>query len=90
MSKILSEKLIKIIQKVTGRKKSNLHEPRFSGEEINLLKKCIKSNYVSTIGPQVGIFERKLTKFTGAKHAIACVNGTSALHLSLKAIMSNR
>ena len=86
MSKILSKKIIKVIQKVTGKKKSNLHEPKFSGKEIDLLKKCIKSNYVSTVGPQVEIFEKKLAKLTGAKYVIACVNGTSALHLSLKSI----
>jgi len=86
MSKILSKKIIKVIQKVTGKKKSNLHEPNFSGKEIDLLKKCIKSNYVSTVGPQVEIFEKKLAKLTGAKYVIACVNGTSALHLSLKSI----
>ena len=86
MSKILSKKIIKVIQKVTGKKKSNLHEPKFSGKEIDSLKKCIKSNYVSTVGPQVEIFEKKLAKLTGAKYVIACVNGTSALHLSLKSI----
>jgi len=31
----------------------------------------------------VELFEKKITEYTGAKYAIACVNGTSALHISL-------
>jgi aminotransferase in exopolysaccharide biosynthesis len=90
MLKPLIKKLIKSIQKVTGGKRSNLHEPIFYGEEINLLKKCIKSNFVSTAGPQVEVFEKKLAKLTNSKYVIACVNGTAALHLSLKIINVDR
>ena len=90
MSKKLTLKLIKSIRKVTGCKKSNLHEPIFIGDEMQLVKKCIKSGYVSSIGPQVKIFEKKLEKLTGAKYVIACVNGTSALHLGLKILNVER
>jgi len=90
MPKLLTESLIKSIQKVTRSKKSNLHEPIFYGEEINLLKDCIKSNFVSTAGPKVEIFEKKIAKFTNSKYAVACINGTSALHLSLKLVNVTR
>ena len=86
MTKLLAKKLIQSIQKVTKTKKSSLHEPIFFGDEIKLLKKSIKSGYVSSIGPQVKIFEKRLEKLTGARYVVACVNGTSALHLSLKII----
>ena len=33
-----------------------------------------------TCGPKVEEFERKLEKYTGAKHAVAVSNGTAALH----------
>ena len=84
MKNQLVKRLIKSIQKVTNQKKSNLHEPIFFGEEVRLLRNCIKSGYVSSVGPQVKIFEKKLEKLTKAKHAVACINGTSALHLALK------
>lgn len=35
------------------------------------------------MGPEVGEFEGLLAKFSGAKHAISCANGTDALHLVL-------
>jgi dTDP-4-amino-4,6-dideoxygalactose transaminase len=37
------------------------------------------------LGPQVGELEKQLAAFTGAKHAIACGNGTDALALVLMA-----
>ena len=90
MSKLLAKNLIKSIQKVTRSKRSNLHEPIFYGEEIKLLKSCIRSNFVSTAGPQVEVFEKKIAKLTNSRYVVACVNGTSALHLSLKLININR
>jgi perosamine synthetase len=61
-----------------------LHAPRFNGNEKELLCKCIDSTFVSSVGKFVDIFEQKITEFTGAKHAIAIVNGTQALFLALK------
>src|SRR5438445_8134962 len=37
------------------------------------------------MGPRVLEFERSFAKFVGAKHAVAVVNGTAALHASLLA-----
>ncbi len=37
-------------------------------------------------GPEVSELERALEKFTGAKHAIACANGTDALLIPLMAL----
>jgi len=31
----------------------------------------------------VDLFEKRICKYTGAKYAVACVNGTAALHISL-------
>jgi perosamine synthetase len=45
---------------------------------------------LSTIGPFVEIFENKLKKVTKAKHVIATINGTSALHIALKLININK
>jgi perosamine synthetase len=60
-----------------------LHEPRFSGREQEYLKDCIDSTFVSSVGKYVDRFERELAAYTGAKYAIATVNGTAALHAAL-------
>jgi perosamine synthetase len=60
-----------------------LHVPRFNGNEKKYLNECIDSTFVSSVGPFVDQFEKKMCEFTGAKHCIAIVNGTNALHLSL-------
>ena len=60
-----------------------LHEPKFIGNEKKYLNECIDSSYVSSVGKFVNLFEQKIADFTGAKYAIATVNGTAALHMSL-------
>src|SRR5437868_4766821 len=61
-----------------------LHEPWFRGNEWSYVKECIDTGWVSTAGKYVGQFEARLSDFTGAKHAIAVVNGTAALHVCLQ------
>jgi aminotransferase in exopolysaccharide biosynthesis len=61
-----------------------LHEPSFIGNEWRYLKECLDSTFVSSVGKFVDRFELDLANFTGAKHAIAVVNGTAALHIALK------
>jgi aminotransferase in exopolysaccharide biosynthesis len=60
-----------------------LHEPKFMGNEMQYLKDCIDSTYVSSVGKYVDEFEKKICELTGAKYAVATVNGTSALHIAL-------
>jgi perosamine synthetase len=60
-----------------------LHAPRFIGNEKKYLNDCIDSTFVSSVGAYVDLFEKKMCELTGAKHCIAIVNGTNALHLSL-------
>ena len=61
-----------------------LHEPKFIGNEKQYLSECIDSTYVSSVGKYVDEFEKAVATYVGAKYAIATVNGTSALHISLK------
>lgn len=63
-----------------------LHIPVFKGNEKKYLEDCIETSYVSSVGKFVDQFELEIAKFTGAKKAVACVNGTSALHLALKLV----
>ena len=60
-----------------------LHEPSFSGNEKKYVLNCIDSTFVSSVGKYVDQFEDMVAHYTGAKHAIATVNGTAALHIAL-------
>ena len=60
-----------------------LHEPELSGHELEYVKDCIDTGWVSTAGPYVEKFENNLAEYTGTKYAIATSSGTAALHLAL-------
>lgn len=60
-----------------------LHEPRFVGNEKKYLDECIDSTFVSSVGQYVDRFEKEFAKIVGSKYAVATVNGTAALHISL-------
>jgi perosamine synthetase len=60
-----------------------LHEPVLGDAEQRLVEECLRSGWVSTAGPYVERFESELCAVTGARHAIAVVNGTAALHAAL-------
>lgn len=60
-----------------------LHEPRFVGNERKYVMDAIDSTFVSSVGKYVDDFEKQLAITTGAKYAVACVNGTAALHMAM-------
>jgi perosamine synthetase len=62
-----------------------LHEPEFHGRELDYLRDCIESGWVSYLGSYVDRFERELADRCGRRHAFAVVNGTAALHAALVA-----
>lgn len=66
------------------KKKAKLHEPIFDKNDINILKRCINSGFVSSVGNFVTKFEKKIVKLTKSKYVVAVVNGTSALEIALK------
>jgi len=45
---------------------------------------CEKASFI--MGEDVGVLEKRLSEFTGSKHAITCSSGTDALLLSLMAL----
>ena len=78
------EKISSFIKKTFDTKEFiPLHEPRFIGNEKKYLNECIDSTFVSSVGEFVDRFENEFALYVGTKYAVACVNGTSALHLSL-------
>jgi len=60
-----------------------LHEPRFIGNEKKYVLETIDSSFVSSVGKFVTQFEEITADYTGAKYAVATVNGTAALHIAL-------
>jgi len=60
-----------------------LHVPRFEGKEKEYVMDAIDSTFVSSVGAYVDKFEEIMCDITGAKYAVATVNGTSALHVAL-------
>jgi perosamine synthetase len=79
----LPDVITRAIADVVGPRPVGLHEPRFGGREWDYLKECLDSTFVSSVGKFVDRFEADLATFTGAKRAIAVVNGTAALHVAL-------
>jgi len=61
----------------------SLHEPVFIGNEKKYVNDAIDSTFVSSVGAFVNRFEEMMCEITGARYAIAVVNGTNALHLGL-------
>ena len=60
-----------------------LSEPCLTGNEWRYLKDCLKNNWIALGGPYINRFEKEIASFLGAPHAVATMNGTSALHVAL-------
>ena len=80
----LAAQVVEAIRTVVGPGPVALHEPHFGGNEWIYLKECLDSTFVSSVGAFVDRFERDLAAYTGARHVVAVVNGTAALHVALQ------
>ena len=80
----LARQIVDAVQSVAGPGPVVLHEPCFAGNEWVYVKECLDSTFVSSAGKFVDRFEADLAAYTGAKHAVAVVNGTAALHIALR------
>jgi dTDP-4-amino-4,6-dideoxygalactose transaminase len=63
-----------------------LAEPALGGNARAYLNECLDTNFVSSVGPFVGRFERAFAEAVGARHAVACASGTAAIHLALRVL----
>ncbi len=61
-------------------------EPTLKGNELKYVEDCIKTNWISSAGKYIKLFEEKFSEFCSTKYGIACSNGTTALHLALESI----
>ena len=81
---IVTNSIITALRSVLGNSNFALHEPRFAGNECQYVQGCIASTYVSSVGAYVDRFENELAAYTGARRAVAVVNGTAALQVALQ------
>ena len=82
----IANELLRRLRRVLGTARAGipLHEPLFLGREKEYLCECVDTGWVSSVGKFVDRFEADLAAFTGARRAVALVNGTCALHLALR------
>ena len=82
IEKYIETNLLKIFKK----KNIGLHEPSFNKKDLDNVKKCVQSTYVSTSGKFIQKFEKKIKEITKSKYVISTNSGTSALHIALKCV----
>ena len=58
--------------------------PNINGNELKYVKDCLETRWISSAGAYVNKFEKAIQDYTGVKHAIACMNGTAGLQVSLE------
>jgi UDP-4-amino-4,6-dideoxy-N-acetyl-beta-L-altrosamine transaminase len=54
-------------------------------DDISAVVEALKADFLTT-GPTVEAFETAFAETVGARHAVACANGTAALHLTMLAL----
>lgn len=60
--------------------------PSITGNEWKYVKESLSTGWVSSAGEFVEKFEQDVSVKFGAKHAVACVNGTAALQVALQIV----
>jgi dTDP-4-amino-4,6-dideoxygalactose transaminase len=64
-------------------KRIYLSPPNLDGREKMLMLEAFDSNWITTMGPQVDLFEQEMCQKLGIGHAAALSSGTAGLHLAL-------
>lgn len=62
-----------------------IYKPWITEKEKFFLQDAIDSQWVSSIGKYIDLFQDKFSEFIGCKYSLSVNNGTSACHLSLLA-----
>lgn len=60
-----------------------LSVPNLKGNELKYVTTAVETEWVSTGGPYVNEFEKKIAGYVHAKGAVSCQNGTAGLHTAL-------
>ncbi len=81
---MIADSIIRALRSALSEGNFPLHEPRFSGNEQRYVQECSASTYVSSVWAYVERFEKELAAYTGARRAVAVVNGTVELQVALQ------
>ncbi len=63
-----------------------LCEPYIKGNEWEYIKKCLDTNWVSSSGAYIDVFEKNFSEYVGSQSACVTVNGTAALEIALRVL----
>lgn len=74
------------MQNETSNTRIPVSKPALLGREKEYVMDCLDSTWISSNGRYIELFEQKFSEYLGVKHALACSNGTVALHLALLAL----
>ena len=61
-------------------------EPTLIGNEAKYVNDCLKTNWISSSGKYIEMFENGFAKYCDTKYGIATCNGTVSIHLALEAL----
>lgn len=64
----------------------SMAEPDMGELERTYMNEAFDSGWISSKGPFINRFEEKFANFSRTKYAVSCSNGTTALHLAVKAL----
>ena len=63
-----------------------VYQPSLVGNEKKYVNDCLDSNWISSKGKYVSLFEKEFANYVDVKYATGVSNGTVALHLALVAL----
>lgn len=63
-----------------------VYQPSLTGNEKKYVNECLDSNWISSKGKFISLFEDEFSKYINIPHATTVSNGTVALHLALEAL----
>ncbi len=61
-------------------------EPVLNGREMKYVSDCLETNWISSAGKYISLFEEKFSAYCNVPHGIACSNCTAGLHMSYLAL----
>jgi perosamine synthetase len=60
--------------------------PLLGDKELEYVRDCITTNWISSKGKYVNAFEERFASYCGVSHGVATTSGTTALHLALASL----
>ena len=63
-----------------------VNTPKIFGDESKYINQCLKTGWISSEGPLVKEFEKKLAKYNTRRFGISTSNGTASLEIALKSL----